>query len=405
MELTPPVAEPTAAITLVAPEPVEIVKEDEAASILPAITPGRSLELNSKAKGFVSDLKNFNPNSPEFASKINEIQTLANKEISVSGSTTSRLLERSQSSLAGAKKSGGDATIRVANTLSDLRNTVTDLTPNAADLTGVQKFLGFIPGGKRITKYFRKFETAQVQLDNIVKSLLAGQDELQKDNASLQQEKVNQWENMIALKEYITLATSIDAELTEQIAELRAAGNVQAAQTMETDMLFTVRQRVQDLLTQLAVSIQGYMAMELVRKNNVELIKGVDRARTTTITALRTAIIVAQALDTQKLVLDQIDAVNDATNKTILATSSMLRQQTGRIHDQATNSGVSVATLTKAFDDIFATMDEIDTFKVKANATMETTIKGLSAQLDRAKDAAQRVQAIESDGTTAAISS
>ncbi len=36
--------------------------------------------------------------------------------------------------------------------------------------------------------------------------------------------------------------------------------------------------RSQDLLTQLAVSVQGYLALDLIRRNNVELIKGVDRA-------------------------------------------------------------------------------------------------------------------------------
>jgi uncharacterized protein YaaN involved in tellurite resistance len=183
--------------------------------------------------------------------------------------------------------------------------------------------------------------------------------------------------------------------VSNEVVRLRQAGNVEGANAMETDMLFAIRQRRQDLMTQLAVSVQGYMAMELVRKNNVELIRGVDRARTTTIYALKTAIVVAQALDTQKLVLDQIDAVNEATNRTIEQTSIMLRQQTGRIHEQAVNSGVAVATLEKAFDNIFATMDEIETFKTKANATMALTIDGLSTQLERAKPQLERARALE----------
>ena len=79
-------------------------------------------------------------------------------------------------------------------------------------------------------------------------------------------------------------------------------------------MLFYVRQKHQDLLTQLAVSIQNYLAIDIVIKNNIELIKGVDRASTTTVSALRTAVIVAQALGNQKLVLDQITALNTTTS-------------------------------------------------------------------------------------------
>jgi uncharacterized protein YaaN involved in tellurite resistance len=234
-----------------------------------------------------------------------------------------------------------------------------------------------------------------------VKNLLSGQDELMKDNASLQQEKEDLWENMGALNEYVVLAQKIDEEVSHEIERLRNAGNVEAARTMESDMLFAIRQRRQDLMTQLAVSVQGYMAMELVRKNNVELIKGVDRARTTTIYALKTAIVVAQALDTQKLVLDQIDAVNSATNKTIEQTSIMLRQQTGRVHEQAANSGVTVATLERAFENIFATMDEIDTFKQRAVVSMDTTLDGLGNVLQKASGQLDRARALEAAETGA----
>jgi len=392
--LTPP-EDNQPPLQLSVPEPVQEVQEDQATGMIPAVEPSRELVIGNQAKGFVKDLNKINANSPEFAQKLNDVQTLAQAEIVKSGVGTSRLLERKSSSLSGAKKNGGDASVKVAGTLSTLRSTVQDLTPNAADLTGTQKFLSFLPGGKKIRKYFQKFETAQVQLDEIVKSLMSGQDELMKDNAALQQEKKELWDTMGALNEYIVFAKKLDDEITTTIQDLKQAGRVAEAQTMESDMLFAVRQRRQDLMTQLAVSVQGYMAMELVRKNNVELIKGVERARTTTIYALKTAVAVAQALDTQKLVLDQIDAVNEATNNTIEQTSVMLRQQTGRVHEQAVNSGVQVAVLEKAFDNIFATMDEIEAFKSQANNTMGQTIDSLEVQLDRAKGGLDRARALE----------
>ena len=396
-DVTPP-------IVLDVQEAVEPIKEDAAQSMLPPVTDQRKLEIGQQAKGFTTDLMKFNPNSPEFTSKLNDINSLAQKEIVRSGSGTNRMLERSASSVSGSKKSGGDATQQVAGTLANLRSTVEDLTPNAASLTGAQKILGFIPGGNKLRKYFQRYESAQSQLNNIIKALLSGQDELRKDNASLQTEKTDLWSVMGDLNEYAVLAENLDTEITAQAAALRAAGNVAAANAFESDVLFAVRQRRQDILTQLAVSVQGYMAMTLVQKNNEELIKGVERARTTTITALRTAVIVAQALDNQRLVLDQIDAVNTATNNTIAATSQMLRQQTGRIQEQAVNSGVSVATLTKAFDDIFATLDEVENFKVKANANLATTIDGLTVQLERAKPQLDRARQLEAASNNTAIS-
>ena len=200
---------------------------------------------------------------------------------------------------------------------------------------------------------------------------------------------------MISLNEFIFFAASLDSEISQEITNLRNAGEVEKAATFESDFLFPVRQRRQDLLTQLAVAVQGYMSMELVRKNNVELIKGVDRSRTTTIFALETAMVVSQALDTQALVLDQIDAVNAVTNKTIENTALMLRQQTARVHQQAVNSGVSVETLARAFDNIFATIDEVEAFKAQANQNMEVTINGLQEQLQRAKPQLERAIEME----------
>ena len=110
-------------------------------------------------------------------------------------------------------------------------------------------------------------------------------------------------------------------------------------------MLFYVRQKHQDLLTQMAVSIQGYLAIDLVRKNNIELIKGVDRATTTTIAALRTAVIVAQALANQKLVLDQITALNTTTSNLIESTSKLLATQSVDINKQAASATIGIDSL------------------------------------------------------------
>ena len=85
------------------------------------------------------------------------------------------------------------------------------------------------------------------------------------------------------------------------------------AKAVRETALFYVRQRTQDLLTQMAVSVQGYLALDLVKKNNVELVKGVDRASTTTVGALRTAVTVAEAMTNQRLVLGQITALNETT--------------------------------------------------------------------------------------------
>ena len=156
--------------------------------------------------------------------------------------------------------------------------------------------------------------------------------------------------------------------------------------------MFYVRQKHQDLLTQLAVSIQNYLAIDIVIKNNIELIKGVDRATTTTISALRTAVIVAQALGNQQLVLDQITALNTTTSGLIERTSEMLKDNSIRIQEQAASATIGLPQLQRAFQNIYATMDAIDTFKVQALDNMAATIGTLETEVAKSRSYLDRVQ-------------
>jgi uncharacterized protein YaaN involved in tellurite resistance len=194
------------------------------------------------------------------------------------------------------------------------------------------------------------------------------------------------------LSEYNALASALDGAITNKIAELDAAGNTEAATTLKSDVLFVVRQRRQDIMTQMAVSVQGYMALDLVRKNNIELIKGVDRAQTTTISALRTAVIVSQALARQKLVLDQISALNTTTSNLIESTSQQLRVQGAAINEQAASSTIDVQKLQAAFDNVFQTMDAIDSFRAQAVDSMAQTVTALEGQIERAKPYLERTR-------------
>lgn len=390
IQLTPPDAADSA-LFLKAPEAPEIINEDAAPGMVP-VPAERQAEIHAQARTYIAEVAALNPHSPEYTAKIDGINRLAGQQLVASSNTSSRLLERSSTSVAGAKKSGNSAQVYIATTLGELRSTVEDLTPNRADLSVGRKILGVLPGGNKLARYFQKYESSQKQLDKIIKSLMAGQDELLKDNASLAQEKAQLWETMQGLSEYAVFAKALDAATAEKIDSMKLRGQIEEANKLDSDVLFPIRQRHQDILTQLAVSVQGYLAIDMIRKNNTELIKGVERARTTTISALRTAVIVAQALANQKMVLDQIDAINTTTNNMILKTSEMLKEQTGRIHQQAASSGVSVETLQRAFDNVFQTMDAIDAFRTQANKSMEGTVLALETGLERARPYLERVR-------------
>jgi len=389
---------PGTALVLAPPPAVQIVKVEEAAGAVP-LDSAKQVELRQRANAFAADLAALDVNSPAFTQKISAITTMGDQDMRASASVSSRMLDRPAAALRGGKgKGGNDAQSRVSNTLVDLRLTVTELDPNRADLQGVKKVLRFLPGGDKVERYFAKYESAQSHLNAIIKSLDSGQDELRKDNASIDTEKANMWTTMGKLGEYNELASALDGAVEQKIAELQAQGNTKQADTLKSDALFPIRQRRQDIMTQMAVAVQGYMALDLVRRNNIELIKGVDRAQTTTIAALRTAIIVSQALSRQKLVLEQISALNETTSSLIERTSEQLRIQGGEINRQAASSTIDVAKLQAAFDNVFATMDALDTFRVQATDSMAQTVTALQSQIERAKPYLERTRQGEISG-------
>ena len=380
--LAPPQPSP---LTLEAPAPVQPVVATQAPAIAPQIDPAQLPALDNRVEGFLTALLSAQTRSPEFTKQADNVRTMGDADIRKAAETSNRLLQTPVKALQEGGLAEGS---KVGRTLLELRRTVEELDPSQA--TGTRKLLGMIPFGDKITDYFRRYQAAQSHLDGILHSLRNGQDELTRDNVALNMEKQNLWTVMGRLNAYIYVAEELDARLSAKISELELA-DPERAKSLSGDVLFYVRQKHQDLLTQLAVSIQSYLAIDVIIKNNLELIKGVDRASTTTVSALRTAVIVAQALSNQKLVLDQITALNTTTSDLIQRTSEMLRDNSASIQQQAASATVGLPQLQAAFANIYATMDSIDSFKLKALDSMGATINALESEVDKSRSYLDRV--------------
>ena len=381
------------------PEAVQPVSGERAEEMLPvSVKPDTEtlVAIDDRVATFVDALANADVHSEVFETRLSAIHSLGNKEIREAADVSNRLLDRPIRSL------GDDS--EVSEALLSLRSTVEELDPS--EEAGQQrKLLGIIPMGDRATQYFRKYKSAQDQIDGVLNSLYHGQDELRRDIAAIEQEKANLWGIMGRLQEVIHAVRQLDRGLEVRLAEIEAE-DPEKARVVREEVLFYIRQKEQDLLTQLAVSVQGYMALDVIRRNDLELIKGVERATTTTISALRTAIIVAQALTNQKLVLDQITALNTTTSNLVSGTSAMLKTQSAEIHELASSSTVSLEHLQTAFNNVFETLDMISDYKVAALDNMAQTISLLSNEVGKATQYLDRVrsdQAIEAAGDLLAL--
>jgi uncharacterized protein YaaN involved in tellurite resistance len=365
-----------AEISLTAPDPVPVVSPEKAAGLVPLKTEQTSA-LEVKAEAFVEELSLLDPNSPEFGKKVDQLTNMGRKEIADAAGQSNRFLDRPVRAMDQESGVGAD--------LAQLRRTIEDLDPGKkGDLFTRKKLFGIIPFGNKMRDYFDSYSSSQTHISSILGSLSSGKDELLKDNAAIDVERQQLWAAMGRLEQMIYISKALDAKLESKAADLEMPEPAKAKALKESALFYT-RQRVQDLLTQMAVTVQGYLALDLVKKNNVELIKGVDRASTTTVAALRTAVTVSQALVGQKLVLDQITALNTTTANIIDSTGEMLKTQTAAIHEQAASSTIPVETLKRAFENIYITMDQIDTFKAKALVSMKTTVDTLSGEVEKSK--------------------
>src|SRR5262249_36420789 len=153
----------------------------------------------------------------------------------------------------------------VSNALVQLRQQVEELDPSR-HLQHRRGLFKRVPFNAQVNDYFRRYQSAQHQIEAIVASLYRGQDELLRDNSALEQEKAHLWAIKGRLEQYTHMAAVLDDALTHKIAGLESR-EPEKARALKEDALFYVRQKRQDLLTQLSVVVQGYLSLDLIRKN------------------------------------------------------------------------------------------------------------------------------------------
>ena len=269
-------------------------------------------------------------------------------------------------------EAGGESG-EVSKGLADLTLKMKDLDPSKAD---------FLKSGKigklfnPVRRYFERFKTADEEIAAIIGTLDKGKKTLANDNTTLEIEQGAMRQLTLQLTQNIEIGMQMDAYLENEIQNLLASdGDPDKIKFLQEEVLYPLRQRIQDFQQLLVVNQQGIVAMEIIRRNNKELIRSVDRARLVTVSALRTAVTVAGALYDQKIVLQKVSALNAETNRMIEATSSMLKEQGTEIHRQAEEANLSPDTLINAFTDALDALEEISTYKQAALPRLKDSIE------------------------------
>ncbi|WP_103347798.1 toxic anion resistance protein [Amycolatopsis sp. CA-128772] len=365
---------------LTPPEPVTAIPAERAAGLITLGSDTRT-EITVRASEFASRLEALDVRSPEFTDLLDELLAVGEADMRAAAGVAGTMLDRSLRGTT-APQDG------VTTSLASLRRTVAELDPAKLPLTG-RKLLGMFPVAAGAKRALDRYRAANEPVNALVLDLRGRQDVLRRDNAAIKGERERLWKVMGKLAEAAALAEAVDGAIERQasVFDLADPGR---AQVLRGDVLYPIRQRHQDLLTQLAVSAQGYLALDLVRKNNDELIRGVERAVSTTVSALRIALLVSGALASQRDVLDEVAALQTTTDGLIRANAELLDRQSAEIRRASSDPAVATETIRQSFDRIYASIDAIDGFRADAVTAMAATVESLSGEIRRAEDHLRR---------------
>ena len=310
-------------------------------------------------------------------------------EIQKQSGYRSRMLQEPIKTLAQRGEDGGP----VAEALIELKVQTEELNPSHIDfsVSSFAKAFSFIPGvGNKLQKYFLSYESAQGVIDQIIRSLEAGGETLKRDNVTLAEDQKMMRQLTGQLDRQIQLGMAIDRKLTGAADAMESEDSRYRFITEE--LIFPLRQRIQDMQQQLAVNQQGVLAIEVIIRNNRELMRGVDRAINVTVSALTVAVTVALALANQKIVLDKVNALNRTTSDLIAGTAQKLRTQGVAIHTQASSTMLDMEVLAAAFTDIDQALDEISRYRQEALPKMASQILELDKLTAKSEEAIRRME-------------
>ena len=368
---------------LTPPEVVTPVPVEASRSAVP-LKPETQQAVEDQVERFVGALLTEDVHSSGFKAKLDSAFALGREEVSSAASLMQgRLMQRN---FVGAEDSPAYKAI------GDIRGLLDDLNPGKeGDLLEPNKLLGFIPFGNKLQAYFRKFESAGEQLKKAMDQLYAARDDVQRDVADIETVRGTLWESMQKLAAASHFATILDQRLSDRVAALQAS-DPQRAQALQQEVLFYVRQNLQDIMTQQAVSVNGYLALDVLKKTGREMMNGCSRVATTGMSALAVAQTVARATGNQIQVMEMLQGVNATIGNLIAETGRQLGQHVEATGQFAANPMLGIDKMKEMFDQTFRAMDAMDNFRAKAIEVMGQNNAMMRDQLTRSEQYIDRVR-------------
>ena len=309
---------------------------------------------------------------------IGSVERIGEKALKQAASESSVMLARPFRDLSQEKGLGQE----IADNLAELTVNAQSIDPHKFS-PGRKGWALRIAGkiNRRMQKWLLKFYQVGTLIDTIVIALKDGIAKLDRNNKILIDDAMSMRESLIELAKLLGLAKMVDAKVEARMNELEDG---RLKEFLEQEILFAVRQKVQEIEELVMVKQQGIITFEMTVRTNKQLMRGVRSTINVTVPAIRIGTTAALALADQKQILNVLKGAKQVGSDILAKNAQMLKEQQVEIYKEATTGSLDHEKMMQAFDDLFEAVENAKTFRKEALPVMANAIREFDAKVEKA---------------------
>jgi uncharacterized protein YaaN involved in tellurite resistance len=342
-------------------------------------------EVRKRAQEMLERIKNVGDRDIEARNSLTSEAKTFGTEIRRNIAHQSDLLNAPIKDIMGNNQDNGG----LSKDLLALRAKVEEINPNKFDFSesSFRRLLSKLPGiGSKLEAWWSQYQSVSTVINDILTNLEKGKDVLAKDNVTLKADRDKLMEYTWQLQDQLQIAMLLDSELAAWCANLEAAQK----KYIEEDILYYLRQEVQDMQLSLGASNQAILVSDIIRRANEELIRSTDRTLNVSAKALQTAAALQVALAHQEKQMEAVKATNDMTVDLLKSTAEKAKTQGVQIVKDANDVSAMIEGLKQAFGDTIEAMNLLDSYKQEALPAMQNNVNLLDDLNKQMKEQVER---------------
>ncbi len=330
------------------------------------------IELNKEADLYVQKLNS--EHNADLSKVLAQLADLGDKEQRDAGQTLTAL-KRPVTAMMNGKNED------IPKTLLDLRKVVSELDPNSLHATGMKRIMHKVFKKNPMETYVHKYQSIDKQIEEIIKELLVGRDNLREDSIGLEMLKEQSQQKIHALDKQVYLGK----KLADMLEVEKQNPERQKDVPLINDALEKILVRTRNMQQAKSVLLQSIASVDIIKKNNEKLTEAIRNAITMTQNVVTVSAAIQLALTNQRKTIDAVNATNEAIESMILSNSQALKQNTEETTKLLENPAIGMEKLRESFQNVFAAIEASEKSTERIIESSKVFVKELDSFNDEMK--------------------